>query len=237
MLLLRRFGLEQNNSQAQRACQVLLSGGYQNGGRISFAGNSERIDLGVTGMVLSILAYFGCADDRIHTIAETLVSQQKPDGRWEPWPGNDRMKYTFGGTLLILEGLHEYEKQYPQRAGLVIAAQRSGREFLLRHRLFMIGVADEKPIDASILLFSFPPRWHYDILVALDYFRDCQAERDERLGDAIGLLKKKRNTEGSWNLQNRHAGKTFFEMEEIGKPSRWNTLRGLQVLKWWQDYT
>jgi len=28
---------------------------------------------------------------------------------------------------------------------------------------------DEEKI-VKILLFSFPPRWHYDVLVALDYF-------------------------------------------------------------------
>ena len=82
-------------------------------------------------------------------------------------------------------------------------------------------------------LFSFPPRWYYDVLAALDYFQGCRAERDNRLQDAIDLLKAKRNPDGTWNLRNRHPGKTFFEMEDVGKPSKWNTLRALRVLKWW----
>jgi hypothetical protein len=28
-------------------------------------------------------------------------------------------------------------------------------------------------------------------------------------------------------------GKTYFELERLGTPSRWNTLRALRVLKWW----
>jgi hypothetical protein len=34
-------------------------------------------------------------------------------------------------------------------------------------------------------------------------------------------------------LQNRYPGKTYFELERVGAPSRWNTLRALRVLKWW----
>jgi hypothetical protein len=28
-------------------------------------------------------------------------------------------------------------------------------------------------------------------------------------------------------------GKTFFELETVGQPSRWNALRALRVLNWW----
>jgi hypothetical protein len=26
----------------------------------------------------------------------------------------------------------------------------------------------------------------------------------------------------------------FFQMETVGQPGRWNTLRGLRVLRWWE---
>src|SRR3989304_1575791 len=160
-----------------------------------------------------------------------------PDGRWEAVAGRSdiQTKYTFDGTILILEGLREYEKQYTNQADRAAEAQRKGREFLLRHKLYRVGHTDEV-IDKKMVYFSFPPRWHYDALVALDYFQDCQTEKDGRLRDSIDLLRTKRNQNGSWNLQNRHAGKTFFEMEEVGKPSRWNTLRALRVLKWWESH-
>ncbi len=31
----------------------------------------------------------------------------------------------------------------------------------------------------------------------------------------------------------RYPGKTWFELEHVGEPSRWNTLRALRVLQWW----
>lgn len=34
--------------------------------------------------------------------------------------------------------------------------------------------------------------------------------------------------------RNRHPGRTFFELETVGMPSRWNTLRALRVLRWFE---
>jgi len=82
--------------------------------------------------------------------------------------------------------------------------------------------------------FAFPSRWHYDVLRGLDYFRECNT-RDERLGDAIGLVRRRQKADGRWRLQNRYPGRTHFEMEEPGQPSRWNTLRALRVLRWWES--
>jgi hypothetical protein len=149
-------------------------------------------------------------------------------------PGNQQIKYAFDTTMLVLEGLREYEKRYPRRSKGAGAARGGGREFLLSHEVYKLKQGGE-PVHENMLRFSFPPRWHYDVLVALDYFQECRAERDERLHDAISVLKTKRNKDGTWDLQNKHPGKTFFEMEKVGKPSKWNTLRALRVLEWWED--
>jgi hypothetical protein len=111
------------------------------------------------------------------------------------------------------------------------AARRAGEEFLLQHRLFRSHrtgeVADEK-----MLKFSFPTRWYYDVLRALDYFQWSRAPYDARMQDALDLLLHKRLSDGTWKLENRHGGKTFFEMEKLGAPSRWNTLRAMRVMRW-----
>jgi len=77
---------------------------------------------------------------------------------------------------------------------------------------------------------NFPTRWHYDFLRALDYFRAVGASYDERMADGIELLKKKRTTDGLWLAYRPFSGRSFFELEETGQPSRWNTLRALRVL-------
>ncbi|MCU0486634.1 MAG: hypothetical protein MUC85_11070 [Anaerolineales bacterium] len=233
LLLLRQMGLQPGNLQAQRACQALLEGGYQANGGISFAKTVDTIDHGVAGMILSLLAYFGYPDERVHKLQDFLLAQQLPDGRWEPEPGNAQLKYTLAATLQVLEGLYLYQERYPERSNQAAAAQEKGREFLLAYHLFQ-DVQAGRVIDPKLTLFSFPPRWYYDVLAALDHFQACRAERDARLEDAIALLKARQTRDGTWKLQNRHAGKTFFEMETVGQPSRWNTLRALRVLRWWE---
>ena len=64
--------------------------------------------------------------------------------------------------------------------------------------------------------------------------RATTAPRDDRLQDAIDLLQSRRRVDGSWPLQQKYAGKVFFDMEKVGGPSRWNTLRALRVLRWWE---
>jgi hypothetical protein len=118
------------------------------------------------------------------------------------------------------------------RTDAVRAAQARGREFLLRHRLFRSHRTGEV-INPAWTRFSFPPRWHYDILRALDYFRVCDAPRDERLAEAVEIVRQRRRPDGRWILQNRYRGRVFFELEKVGAPSRWNTLRALRVLRWW----
>jgi hypothetical protein len=81
--------------------------------------------------------------------------------------------------------------------------------------------------------FSFPPRWHYDVLRGLDYAQARNATRDPRFQDAVRLVESRRAKDGVWMLQNKHAGRVFFDLESAGGPSRWNTLRALRVLKWW----
>jgi hypothetical protein len=227
------MGLEPDNPPARLACKALLEGGFRSNGGISFAKTVDCIDHGVTGLVLSLLAYFGYPDDRVHAIVEYLLGEQAPDGHWQPVTGRPNMaaSYSFDATLLVLEGLHEYGQRYPNQVQGITAAQKDGRQFLLRHRLYK-AIQAETVIDPKMLRFSFPPRWHYDILAALDYFRECRAEKDERLRDAIDVVKAKCNPNGRWNLNHRHPGKTYFEMEEAGKPSKWITLRALRFLKW-----
>ena len=81
-------------------------------------------------------------------------------------------------------------------------------------------------------MFSFPPRWFYDVLRGLDYFRLVNASPDERLDDALELLVTKRRKDGGWPVQNKHAGQVWFDMESGRQASRWNTLRALRVLRW-----
>jgi hypothetical protein len=233
MLLLRDFGLPAKNRQARKACTLLLEQGLQRDNGINYGwwGVSETC---VTGMVLSILSAFEYEDDRLDAVAEHLLKQQMPDGGWNCRRRFGATHSSVNTTISALEGLRLYELHRRRKVAAVRAAQRRGREFLLMHRLFRSDRTGEviKPI---FLRFSYPPRWHYDILRALDYFQAANAPRDPRLAEAIEIVRNTRGDDGRWTLQNSYKGKTYFQMERLGAPSRWNTLRALRVLTWWES--
>ena len=111
-----------------------------------------------------------------------------------------------------------------------MTAENESREFILEHRLFKSDKTGEI-IDKRMLNFTYPSRWRYDIYRALDYFQLAMVKYDERMSDSIEILLKKRTKENNWKLQALHPGQIHFPMEDIGKPSRWNTLRALRILK------
>lgn len=235
MLLLRDFGLPANNRQAQRACTLLLDKGLQPDGGIgldAWARWTHKSETCVTGMVLSILSYFEYDDDRLDTIAAHLLEQQMPDGGWNCRRPRGATHSSVHTTISALEALRFYELHRRRKLRAVRDAQRRGREFLLIHRLFR-SHRTGKIIKPILIRFSFPPRWHYDILRALDYFQAVNAPRDARLSDAIDIVRATRLEDGRWPLQNEYKGKTYFRLERDGAPSRWNTLRAMRVLNWW----
>lgn len=139
---------------------------------------------------------------------------------------------SFHTSILALEALAEVSRVGQPRDEVVSALAR-GREFFLAHRLFK-SHRTGAIVNGSMTLLSFPPRWHYDILRGLDHFAATDAPWDDRFSDAIEMLMARCDSGFRWPVQHNHAGKVWFEMEKIGAPSRWNTLRSLRVLRWAQ---
>jgi hypothetical protein len=168
----------------------------------------------------------------LDTIANHLLEQQMPDGGWNCQRPQGATHASVHTTISVLEGLRHFESLGGRRAEELRTAQRRGQEFLLVHRLFRSHRTGEI-IKPAFIRFAFPPRWHYDILRALDYFQAVDAPCDGRLADAIDIVRSSRRKDGRWSLEYSHKGKTYFELERFGAPSRWNTLRALRTLKWW----
>ena len=89
--------------------------------------------------------------------------------------------------------------------------------------------------DAAWTRFAFPTWWHYDVLRGLEYLRRAGVTPDERVAEAIELVASKRDGDGRWPLETRYPGAMPVEIDEgEGRPSRWNTLRALRVLRWYE---
>ena len=236
MLTLRLLGLQTNHPQAKQACKIFLDEGFYTDGGINFFSYSLKYsETCVTSMILALLAYFRYPDERIHAIASFVVGEQMSDGGWNCESPKGATHSSFHTTISALEGLYEYECLFPEKKKIVRPVRPRGHEFLLAHRLYK-SHRTGKVFDPKMTSMPFPPRWKYDFLRALDYFRSCNAPRDERMSDAIELLQMKQKKDGTWPMNSGMTGVKYFDLEKAGQPSRWNTLRALRVLNWWDGY-
>ena len=234
LLLLKRFGSPKNNS-IELACTILLEKGfYQKDGGINYWKTWKYGECCVTGMLLSILCHFNIEDDRIHRMVNYIINEQMSDLGWNCEKPRGAKHSSFHTTISVLEGLWEYEKLYPNSELITTIKEKQleGVEFLLQHYLYK-SCTTGKTVNPRMVKLSFPPRWFYDIIRCLDHFQAKNIEIDERMNNAITLLKNKQTDDGFWKLEHKYPAKVFFDMEKVGKPSRWNTLRALRVLKWW----
>ncbi|MBR9998596.1 MAG: hypothetical protein KFF73_06480 [Cyclobacteriaceae bacterium] len=93
-------------------------------------------------------------------------------------------------TISVLEGLWELEGTYRENDERILQARKKAHEFLLIHHLFRSDRTG-KIINPKWTRLPFPQRWYYDTLRALDYFRDCNAGKDQRMAEAIEVLMSK----------------------------------------------
>jgi hypothetical protein len=210
----------------------------QAGANPFFQGEEEPC---INGGVLALGGYFGHPNDEL---ARRLLNEQLSDGGWNcDAPKSQRS--SFHTTICVLEGLLEFERALsspPSESHALVKEVASARsraeDYLLERSLFRRRSTGEVA-NKEFLELAFPPRYHYDILRALDYFRaaslrsDDNTKPDPRLAEAIQLIATKRQSDGRWLLDNSYTEALALPLtESIGQPSRWNTLRAMRVLRW-----
>jgi hypothetical protein len=224
---LQLFGLDPTSPSARRAIALIAANGrWEHEGQPYFDGEVEPC---INGRTVEAGAYFG-AD--VAAIVERMMAEQLDDGGWNCAVEIGSTRSSFDTTINVLDGLLEFERATGGSTD-VRAARRAGEEYLLERDLFRRKSTAEVAVPAY-LDFAFPYYWHYDVLRALDYFRRSGVEPDPRMSDAVSVVRSKRQPDGRWPLDRIHPGQVHFDLEGgVGTPSRWNTLRALRVLQWW----
>jgi len=225
---LHDFGVDPGGDKVRRAvAQVREHCRWEHAGQAFFSGEVEPC---INGMTVVLGVYF---DQPVDGVVARLLEEQLEDGGWNCEVENGSIRSSFHTTIRVLEGLLAHERATGGSAQS-IAARRRGEQYLLERKLFR-RKSTGTVVDPAWLKFSYPTRWHYDVLRALEYFRTTGDPPDRRVGEAIDLLRSKRQSDGTWLLENTHPGAVHFRLEDgDGLPSRWNTLRALRVLRWYQ---
>jgi hypothetical protein len=195
-----------------------------------FAGEVEPC---INGRVVALGAYFG---ERCGRLVDRLVGEQLGDGGWNCEAERGSVRSSFHTTICVLEGLLAFEQAFGA-VPPVTESRRRGQEYLLERRLLR-RVSTGEIIDPAWTQFAFPPLWHYDVLRALDYLRAAGARPDQRVDEAIAIVRGRCQPEGWWRLDVRHPD-TLHEgcAGPVGAPNRWITLRALRVLDWYAGGT
>jgi len=226
---LQAFGLDPSSAGARHAVRLVREHcRWEHDGEPFFAGEVEPC---INGRAVAIGAYFG---EEVSGIVNRLLGEQMSDGGWNCEQERGSTRGSFNSTIEVLDGLLEYERAHGP-APEVRAARLRGQEYLLERRMLR-RLSTGEVIDPAWTKFSYPTYWHYDVLRGLDYFRAAGAAPDERVAEAIDLVESKRDADGRWPLENAHPGRLHFAMDEgEGRPSRWNTLRAMRVLRWYHQ--
>jgi len=88
----------------------------------------------------------------------------------------------------------------------------------------------DKP-SRSWFRFGFPVFYVTDVLQTVEALTEAGYGGDPRLDATYDLILGKRDGDGRWKLEYHYNGKTFADVEQPGKPSKWVTLRALRALK------
>jgi hypothetical protein len=248
LLLLRATGVDRAEPAVESAMARLEAGLRWNdldgcwelrrpetGGNTFFEGEEEPC---INGGVLAVGACFGHPTE---SLALRLLAEQLDDGGWN-CEAPKSARSSFHTTICVLEGLLEYERAVGS-AREIAASRRRGEEYLLERGLFRRRSTGEVA-NPAFLELAFPPRYHYDVLRALDYFReaddgDADDRPDARMRDALHFIEDRRQVSvvasGRWLLDCAYDEALPFPLgESVGEPSRWNTLRALRVLRWYE---
>src|SRR5438552_962005 len=178
----------------------------------------------INGRILALGAYFKEPND---ALANRLLGEQLADGGWNCEAPRSR-RSSFHTTICVLEGLLEYERA-GRKSPAVTKARKRAENYLLERGMFR-SLRTGEVIDKRWLRFSFPTFWHYDVLRGLDYVRNAGIKPDSRVREGIEIVIQRRHQNGRWPLNILHAAHIPLDMETgVGRASRWNTLRALQI--------
>jgi hypothetical protein len=225
---LQIFGLDPAGAAARRAVALVAENGrWEYEGLRYFDGEVEPC---INGRTIEAGACFGVD---AAPLVDRVLGERLADGGWNCEAERGSVRSSFDTTINVLDGLVAFERATGGSVA-VREARRSGEEYLLERGLLRRRSTGEV-VSPAYLDFAFPYYWRYDVLRALDYFRGAGAAPEPRMAEAVEAVRAKRQPDGRWLLDRVHPGRVHFDLEDgVGRPSRWNTLRALRVLKWWE---
>ncbi|MBU1093052.1 MAG: hypothetical protein KKH01_01170 [Firmicutes bacterium] len=231
LMELKYMEVDPMNQIYQESVSNLLDHLWFNHGQVS---KTRHQDMCVTAMVLGLACYGQIKDTKIDQMIDYILEHQFKDGGWNcAWERDKKTKKSsLHTTISVLEALFEYEKNdCDYRFHDISRAVPKAWQFILKKRLFR-SVRTKEVINKDMMSFHYPMRWKYDAFRALEYFQAIKMPYDMRMQETIDLIVSQME-KGYITPGRQYTGKIHFKLEE-GKESRFNTLRALKILKFYE---
>ena len=229
LVALKDLGLDPAGKQARKMIDRVERGlGFKRlDNRPFLDGETEPC---INGRILGIGSYFKEPND---ALAEQLLGEQLEDGGWN---------CESPEAPAILVPHHYLRARRTSRIwtcwtqiGRRHKARQRAENYLLDRAMFR-SLRTGEVVNKRWLRFSFPAFWHYDVLRGLDYLRNAGIKPDSRAREAIETVTARRHQNGRWPLNLLHPEYIPLKMEtHVAMASRWNTLRALRVLRWYNN--
>jgi hypothetical protein len=249
LIVLANLGADGTDSRVRKAGESIFersqdkeSGGFSYDFGVKAGGGSHAgvIPCLTGNMVWSLIRLGYRGDERLRRAIDHIATYQRfDDGKRETlagWP-YDRFKMCYGrhschmGAGKALKALAEIpdEMRTPEVRRTIDLAV----EYFLKHHIFKKSRALSKVSKPGWLKFGFPLMYQDDVLEILEILAKLKV-KDPRLDDAVELVERKRPDDGRWILESTFNGRFVADIERKGKPSKWITLKALQVLRFYR---
>ena len=174
----------------------------------------------------------------VSSLRQWFVDHQMDEGGWNCEWVEGSTRASVYSTLSSIDGILWYEKATGGTPELT-AARKKAQEYLLERRI-LYKVTTGEPVRPGVDLLAYPQRSKYNVLHAVNYFRDASlydgVEPDPRLAEAVEVIRRQRQPDGTWLQGYRYPGRVWFEQDvPVGEPSKWVTFLALRALDWWDS--
>jgi len=245
LIALAELGADGHDARIGRACEFILANSQEpTSGAFSYkssdrgGGYRERVLPCLSGNMIWCLIRFGyLQDSRVQKGIHWLASSQRlddgnqlPPDEW-PYQGFEDCwgSHTcFMGIVKPLKALAEIPLD--QRSPEVQTAIQNAVDFLGLHHIYKRSHDLAQVAKPAWLSFGFPLMWNTDVLEMALVLTHLGCNQSW-LEDAISLILSKQCSDGRWLLESTYNGRFQVNVERKDRPSKWVTLRALQVLK------
>ena len=255
-IFLAQLGADGSDPRIRRACEHLLAYAPAEHGGLSLDGHNSGLIHCLQGNLCAALIDFGCLDDAdcrsgrlqraLDWLARSVTGEGIAPNTEKDAPvrylrsgnsgpdfacsANNHLPCAWGGikALLALS-----KTPAARRTPAMNRAIQTGISFLFSRDPaaadYPMGYAS-KP-NQSWFKFGYPIFYITDVLQNLELLTALGCAADPRLRPALERLWRKQDKQGRWLMEYTYNGKTWVDVEEKGKPSKWVTLRALRVLQ------